>query len=80
MGQGAALLFGLYVLNIISGKVSTTAGMQPPVRLGDVAELLLLFGAVILFVATTLLAEASAKADASSSHAAHSPSDIPRGS
>ena len=57
--RAAVLLFGLYVLNILVGKVSILMGADTPVHAGDVVEFLVLFAAVICFVIATLRRETS---------------------
>lgn len=56
---GAILFFGLYVLNVLVGKVSVMAGATTPVHSGDVAEFLILLAAIICFVIAALNKEAA---------------------
>lgn len=52
----AGLFFAFYAANVLTGKLSVLAGSGTR-GVGDVAEFLLLFFAVICFVAGTLLLE-----------------------
>lgn len=52
-------LFGLYALNVVSGKISTSSGIAIPLNLGDVGEFLTLFAAAICFVIAALQREAA---------------------
>lgn len=52
-------LFGLYALNVLSGKISTTSEVTIPLNLGDVGEFLTLFAAAICFVIAALQREAA---------------------
>ena len=62
-GRGALLvsggLFGLYALNVLSGKISTASEITIPLNLGDVGEFLTLFAAAICFVIAALQREAA---------------------
>ena len=48
---------------MLVGKLSTVLGARAPIRLPDLPEVMLLLAAVVLFVVTTLLAEAEPTAD-----------------
>ena len=50
-------LFGLFLLDILLGKVALINGTKPIVAAGDVGEFLLLLGAVIFFVIEVLRLE-----------------------
>lgn len=52
----SGLFFAFYAANVLSGKLSVLAGSENR-GVGDVAEFLLLFIAVICFVAGTLFLE-----------------------
>jgi hypothetical protein len=54
------LLFALYLLNVLLGKVSISYGLNLP-HLGNVAEFLLLFGACILLIIAALKRETAEK-------------------
>ena len=62
-GLLAVLFFAAYVVNMLVGKLSTVLGARQPIRLPDLPEVMLLLAAVVLFVVTTLLAEAEPTAD-----------------
>jgi hypothetical protein len=51
-------LFGLFVLDVLVGKVALQNGTEPFMKLGDVGEFLALLAAVILFVIEVLRREA----------------------
>ncbi|MCB2099832.1 MAG: hypothetical protein KDE22_03105 [Rhodobacterales bacterium] len=53
----SAVLFGLYVINVLAGKASVLFGASTPFNINDVAEFLLLFGASMAFVVATLMRE-----------------------
>lgn len=60
----ASLLFALFVTNILLGKAALSPDFQAPFSLGDVGEFLVLFLAVICFIACVLQREAhSAKTE-----------------
>jgi len=56
----AALFFALFAINVIVGKVAVLAGATQAPGVGDVGEFLLLFAAVVSFIAVCLLREARA--------------------
>ena len=54
---GAALLFAVFVVNIVIGKVAVLRGATTVPGLGDVGEFLVLFAAVALFIVACLARE-----------------------
>ncbi|MGD8662870.1 MAG: hypothetical protein PVH37_23205, partial [Desulfobacterales bacterium] len=50
------VLFALYLINLILGKINISYGLNLP-HLGNVAEFLLLFGACILLIIAALKRE-----------------------
>ena len=54
----ASLLFMLFIANILLGKAALAPDFETPLKLGDVGEFLVLFAAVICFVAGVLRREA----------------------
>jgi hypothetical protein len=58
----SGILFGLFLLDILLGKVALINDTKPMVAAGDVGEFLLLLGAVIFFVIEVLRLE-SQKSD-----------------
>ena len=44
------VLFGVFLLNLLIGKSALVFDFQPILHIGDVAEFLILFAAVICFV------------------------------
>jgi hypothetical protein len=54
------VLFALYLINVILGKVNISYGLNLP-HLGNVAEFLLLFGACILLIIAALKRETAEK-------------------
>jgi len=54
----SALLFGLYCLNVVVGKIALVSNSKPLFAMGDVGEFVVLFAAVICFVVTMLEREA----------------------
>jgi len=54
------LLFALYVINVLLGKISISYGLNLP-HLDNVAEFLLLFGACILLIIVALKRETAEK-------------------
>ncbi len=54
------LLFALYLINVLLGKISISYGLNLP-HLGNVAEFLLLFGACILLIIAALKRETTEK-------------------
>ena len=54
----AGVLFIVFVANIVLGKAALSPDFQAPFSLSDVGEFLLLFGAVICFIAGVLCREA----------------------
>ncbi len=57
--RASILFFGLFVLNILVGRVSIMVGATTPVHAGDVAEFLVLLAAIICFVIAALDREAA---------------------
>ena len=57
--RASLVLFGLFVLNILVGKVSILVGATTPVHAGDVAEFLVLLAAIICFIVAALDREAA---------------------
>ena len=55
----SAGFFGLYVVNVLSGKISSVTDIQNLINLGDVGEFVTLFAAAICFVVATLRREAA---------------------
>ena len=55
---GSGLLFGLYCLNVILGKLAAGSGEGPLFSMGDVGEFMLLFASVICLIVTMLQREA----------------------
>ena len=54
------LLFALYLINVLLGKISISYGLNLP-HLGNVAEFLMLFGACILLIIAALKRETAEK-------------------
>ena len=54
---GAAICFVAFVANIVIGKIAVLGGATSTPGLGDVGEFLLLFVAVVLFIAACLARE-----------------------
>ena len=54
------LLFALYLINVLLGKVNISYGLNLP-HLGNVAEFLMLFGACILLIIAALKRETAEK-------------------
>ena len=54
------VLFALYLINVLFGKVSISYGLNLP-HLGNVAEFLMLFGACILLIIAALKRETAEK-------------------
>ena len=54
---GAALLFAVFAANIVIGKIAVLGGATTVPGLGDVGEFLVLFAAVVLFIAACLARE-----------------------
>ena len=54
---GSGLLFGLYCLNVILGKLATGTGEGPIFSMGDVGEFMVLFASVICLIVTMLQRE-----------------------
>lgn len=63
-GRGALItcfvLFAIYFINVLLGKINTSYGLNLP-HLGNVAEFLLLFGACILLIIAALKRETAEK-------------------
>ncbi|GAB5469688.1 MAG: hypothetical protein Kilf2KO_27180 [Rhodospirillales bacterium] len=57
----AGLLFAGFLANLVVGKLAIMEGATQSPGLGDVGEFLLLFAAVLLFIAGCLRREAAAK-------------------
>ena len=53
----AAILFLVFVANIVIGKIAILGGATVAPGLGDVGEFLVLFAAVVLFIAACLAHE-----------------------
>ena len=53
----AGLFFAIFVANIVIGKIAVLGGATSTPGLGDVGEFLLLFVAVVLFIAACLARE-----------------------
>ncbi len=53
----AAILFLIFVANIVIGKIAVLGGATVVPGLGDVGEFLVLFAAVVLFIAACLTRE-----------------------
>lgn len=56
----AALLFAVFIANVVIGKIAILGGATTIPGLGDVGEFLVLFAAVVLFIAVCLQREAAA--------------------
>ena len=54
---GAGVLFAVFAVNIVIGKVAVLGGATTVPGLGDVGEFLVLFAAVVLFIAACLARE-----------------------
>ncbi len=54
---GAGALFAVFAVNIVVGKVAVLGGATTVPGLGDVGEFLVLFAAVVLFIAACLARE-----------------------
>ena len=59
----AALLFAIFIANVIYGKLAVLGGATTTPGLGDVGEFLVLFAAVVLFIAACLRREAEAESE-----------------
>lgn len=59
----SAVLFAVFVITVLVGKVSIVLDDVPRFHVGDVPEFLLLFASVIAFVICVLLREAAAGED-----------------
>ena len=66
----SGVLFLAFVANILVGKAALSPDFQAPFALSDVGEFLLLFAAIICFIAGVLRREAAR--DATPSHTASS--------
>ena len=53
----AAMLFAVFAANIVIGKIAVLGGATTVPGLGDVGEFLVLFAAVVLFIAACLARE-----------------------
>ena len=56
----AAILFLVFVANIVIGKIAVLGGATVVPGLGDVGEFLVLFAAVVLFIVACLTRERAA--------------------
>ncbi len=54
---GAGVLFAVFTVNIVVGKIAVLGGATTVPGLGDVGEFLVLFAAVVLFIAACLARE-----------------------
>jgi hypothetical protein len=54
---GAGVFFAIFATNIVIGKVAVLGGATTVPGLGDVGEFLVLFAAVVLFIAACLARE-----------------------
>ncbi len=59
----AAILFLVFVANIVIGKIAIVGGATTAPGLGDVGEFLVLFAAVVLFIAACLARERAQNRD-----------------
>lgn len=59
----AALLFAVFIANVVIGKIAILGGATTVPGLGDVGEFLVLFAAVVLFIFACLRREAAAERD-----------------
>jgi len=59
----AAILFLVFVANIVIGKIAVLGGATTVPGLGDVGEFLVLFAAVVLFIAACLARERAQNRD-----------------
>lgn len=59
----SALLFAIFIVNVIYGKLAVLGGATTTPGLGDVGEFLVLFAAVVLFIAACLRREADAEGE-----------------
>ncbi len=57
---GAGILFAVFAVNVVVGKVAVLGGATTVPGLGDVGEFLVLFAAVILFMIGCIAREAAA--------------------
>ncbi len=53
----AGVLFAVFTVNIVVGKIAVLGGATTVPGLGDVGEFLVLFAAVVLFIAACLARE-----------------------
>lgn len=60
---GAGILFALFCINLVIGKIAVLGGATQLPGLGDVGEFLVLFVAVVLFMAGCLSRERAAQSD-----------------
>jgi len=58
---GAGILFVIFIANIVFGKIAVLSGATTTPGLGDVGEFLVLFAAVVLFIAACLARERAQK-------------------
>ena len=59
----AAIFFLVFVANIVIGKIAIVGGATTAPGLGDVGEFLVLFAAVVLFIAACLARERAQNRD-----------------
>ena len=59
----SGLLFGIYCLNVVVGKIALVSDMKPFFSMGDVGEFLVLFAAVMCLVVAMLEREAQQQAE-----------------
>ena len=57
----AVVLFAVFIANVVIGKIAILGGATTVPGLGDVGEFLVLFAAVVLFIAVCLRREAAAE-------------------
>ena len=59
----SGLLFAVFIANIVIGKIAISGGATTVPGLGDVGEFLVLFVAVVLFIAACLARERAENQD-----------------
>ncbi len=60
---GAGVLFAVFAVNVVVGKVAVLGGATTVPGLGDVGEFLVLFAAVILFMIGCIAREAASNSN-----------------
>ncbi len=60
---GAGVLFAVFAANVVIGKIAIVGGATAAPGLGDVGEFLVLFAAVVLFIAACLARERAQKSE-----------------